>query len=795
MLILTTGIGEESTLMQAKWSTQKERVYAVLYFVAIVLVFFREPLLFPLHFHIPYDLDGYHYPLTDFIAWSLREFHQLPWWNPYSYMGQPFFGNVQAAMFYPPTLVAAIAGNAIFGHLPFYFLELQLAFHVVLAGLGTYLLLRLMCLTVASSLAGGTIYCLGAFFASQTQHLGVISCAAWLPWFVAGLYVLEQRRDLRSAAKAGGPLAFMILSGFPAGYLPALIVGPLLYGLWAWKRHPYLRTYLHVQAVVLLAVTVIIAVLIGAVSWLPGFQIGRRSVATLRPLWQALDGVPPEAATSFFWPNLFGQLGTGFHVPQSLHLQPGTATFLHLYQSIPALLLVLGAASWLIRSRKARPYIAGVVLTMLWMFGRAFPVSEAMYLAFPSFVRRALYPLDVLAYFCLCFATLAAISLDGYERSERKTLFHSRICWWAASLSATVALIVFAIGTIKVAEIAPGSGTTLLWIAGVLACCGLLVQRRTNDAASSRSSVSFVLCALIFFDLVVVGSSTNLNTANSPFESTPKAVEFLHEQLGSLPVYRIDTTGLADEWQTRIPEWRTPSANGFDPLLLLDTATYREPFSISADHRQFSLKSFHSPMLNLAGVRYIAAPDKDLPGYKLVHHSEVNIFENPLAFPRFFLVGAVTTCPDIKTAVNMIESGQVDPARVAVVPVGNADRFAGLPGPASTSNLGKVQLTYYSPNRLRVRVEAQQRAVLVATETFWQDWRATVDGSPQPITRADAIFRAVVIPPGVHDVTMFIVPTALYAGATISGLGLLLALGFIYFSPSGKSFASEQPVQ
>jgi hypothetical protein len=757
-------------------------VYVVLYFVAIVLAFFREPLLFPLHFHIPYDIDGYHYPLSDFIAWSIRQFHQLPWWNPYSYMGQPFFGNVQAAMFYPPTLMAAVAGNAIFGRFPFYLLELQLAFHVVLAGLGTYLLLRLMRLTIASSAAGGTIYCLGAFFASQTQHLGVISCAAWLPWFVAGLYVLEQRRDLRSAGQAAVPLALMMLCGFPAGYLPALIFGPLLYALWSWQRHRFLRTRDHLRAFVLLAVAVIIAVMIGAVSWLPGLQIGRRSLATLRPFSQALDGIPPEAATSFFWPNLFGQLGTGFRIHQT-----GLATFLHLYQSIPALLLVLGAASWLVRSRKAGPYLVGAVLAMLWMFGRTFPVSEMMYLVFPSFVRRALYPLYVLAYFCLCFAALAAISLDAHERSEREILFQSHICWWASSLSAAVALLLSAIGTVKSVDIAAGSTTTLLWIAGVLSCCGLMVQRQTSSSASYRNWVSFAFCGLIFFDLVVVGSSTVLNTTNSPHESTPKAVEFLQAELGSLPIYRIDTTGLSDEWQTRIPEWRIPSANGFDPLLLLDTAAYREPFSISADRRQFRLKSFHSPMLDLAGVRYIVTADGDLPGAKLVHHSEVNVFENLRAFPRFFLVGAVKTCPDVKAAVNMIESGQVDPARTAVIPIRNAERFAGLSGPADTTDLGKVQLTYYSPNQLRVRVETKQRAVLVAVETFWEDWRATVDGSPQPITRADGIFRAVVVPSGVHDVTMFIVPTALYVGATISGLGLLLALGFVYFSPGEEN--------
>lgn len=762
---------------------QKRRrgFYVVLYFAAVVLLFFRAPLLFAPHYHIPYDLEGYHYPLSDLIAWSLREFHQLPSWNPFSYMGQPFYGNVQAAIFYPPTLLVAVGGNLLFGRLPFYLLELELVLHVFVAGLGTYLLVRLLRLSVASSLAGGTIYSLGAFFASQTQHLGVISCAAWLPWFIAGLSRLEQRRDFKSVAIASVALALMILPGFPAGYLPVFIFGPLFFGFWMWHRHPRFELRFHLRPALLFAGTVLLAMMLSAVSWLPAYEIGKLSVATERPIVQALYGIYPKAISSFFWPNLFGQLESGFEGREN-------PTFLHLYQGIPALLLVAGGAFSLLHSRKAHAFITASVLALLWMFGTLTFVAELMYLIYPSFVRRGIYPHYVLAYFSLSFAVLAALALNGYETQERPRLFSSKICWGAASLATLIAVLFSGIGSLTpMAARTATASTTLFWVAAVLALCGLLVGRQDAPEESSRRYVPLALCAVIAIDLITVGSSNVMNTTFGKRPDIPPALHFIKEKLGPLPLYRVDTTGMSSGWQTQVPEWRLPSANGMDPLLLLDTLTYRAPFS-SVSGRQFSITSFQSPLLDLAGIRYIVTPQKEIAGATLVYRGDANVFENPRAFPRFFLVGSVAPAPDVPTAVRLIQRREVDPARVAVVASADQARFPGLSGAADSSGLGDVQLLAYSPNEIRVQVNAFRPAVLVATETFWKDWRATLDGRPQLVTRADGLFRAVAVPAGTHQISMFMVPTKLYAGAAISVLGILLVLLLIWLTPRSRDF-------
>jgi hypothetical protein len=756
--------------------SSKRAFLVVLYFVTVVAVFFRAPLFFHRYFQIPYDLVAYHYPLSDFIAWSLREFHQLPWWNPFSYMGQPFFGNVQAAMFYPLTLLVVTLGNLLFGRLPFYLIELELATHVVIAGLGTYVLLRLMRISVNSAIAGGTIYCLGAFFASQAQHLGVVGSAAWLPWFLAGLYRLEQRRDLKSSALASVALALMILPGFPAGYLPVFVFGPLFYGAWMWQRYRRLEWRPYVRGILLFAISVLLAMALSAVSWLPSYYVGRHSVATLRPITQALDGIYPEAITSFFWPNMFGQLRG--QVPQQEN-----PTFLHLYQGIPALVLVISGSSWLLSRRKARPFLAAAVLGFLWMFGRFTFIAELMYLIYPQFVRRGIYPHYVMAYFSLAFAVLTAVVLNGREREEYRSSRLPDVCWWAAAVAGLVALLASAIGSITASAGRIGVSTsTLFWVAAMLGCCGLLLYRQRDADFLARGKISGALCLLIAVDLITVGSSNVMNTAPGGGQEQPQAVNWLKERLGVLPLYRIDTTGTWGSWQTRVPEFRVPSANGMDPLLLLDTEAYRAPFS-SVSGRQFTITSFQSPLLDIAGIRYIVSPQREIPGTRLVYSAEANIFENSRAFPRFFLVGAVVPAADISTAVQLIDNRKIDPARVAVVSAADADAFKNLAGPANSAELGDLKLLSYSPNQLRLQVSTIRPAVMVAAETFWKDWHAVVDGRPQPIVRADGIFRAVIVPAGTHQITMFITPTILYVGGAISTVGLLLALLLIWWAP------------
>jgi hypothetical protein len=769
------------------WShgkAKKETWFAVLFCLLGTALFFRGPLFFPKFYHIPYDLEEYHQPLSELIAASLRESGQLPLWNPYHYMGEPFFANVQAAMFYPFTLLTVLLGNALDGRVTLRLLELQLVAHVALAGIGMYVLLRMLNTTFFAALAGAIVFHLGAFFASQTQHLGAISEAAWLPWLLAALCRLVRRRDLPSTALAGLAFGLMILPGFPAAFIPAMIFAPLICVFWLWQRHPRLEWRAHAGPVLLLAASFLLGLLLSAVSWLPGYQVGKQSAATLRPATQSLGGLSIESATSLFWPNLLNQL-------RGMPWLPQNRTFLHIYQGVPALLLVFGGLGWLVRSSHARPVLVAAIISALWMFGTTFFMAHVFYALLPGFARHALYPDSVLAYFSLFFAGLAAFALDGWERGERHMLFPSRLCLRAGFLTLVIALLAtFASGlapadsplTIR----ASAAGSTLLLVALFLGLCGFIARFHPGPDPAVRRRISAGLCVIILLDLVAVGSQTQLNTEEGEGDVPKPAVAFLQARLGSKPLYRIDTTDTSYVWRIKPMQWQLPSANGMNPLLLRDAVTYRATFSHLMD-RSFILDSPESPLLDLAGIRYVVTERDRIAGANLVYQGEVNIFENPRALPRFFLAGAAIGVDGISEAIHKINIRQVDPTREVLVPMADIPGFAGIESAANTSALGKVELLSYAANEIRVRVTAVRPAAFVATEIYTRDWRAMLDGMTCSLVRADGVFRAIAVPAGMHEIRMFIYPRALYQGAALSLCGILLVI-FCLLAPLASRY-------
>ena len=128
-------------------------------------------------------------------------------------------------------------------------------------------------------------------------------------------------------------------------------------------------------------------------------------------------------------------------------------------------------------------------------------------------------------------------------------------------------------------------------------------------------------------------------------------------------------------------------------------------------------------------------------------------------------------------ALDAIDSGEVDPAKTVLLSDRDASGLPGLPAVGEEpSGLGEVRVISYQPNEIRLDVSALRNTVLVGTEVYWPDWRVSVDGQEGKILRADAIFRAVTVPAGQHEVRMWIAPVFLYWGGALAAAGLLVSM-------------------
>jgi len=390
--------------------------YGVL--VAEVVAFYRLVLFVP-GYVIPWDIQDYHLPLATFIANSLRH-GELPLWDPYTYCGTPFYANIQAQLFYPPTLAAILASNAIAPHHLLYFLELQLIGHVLAAGIFTYWLLRRLGVTPVAATTGATVYQLGAFFASQTQHLGAVDTAAWLPLALWAVIALAQKPGLIYLAVLAFTFGMSLLAGMPAA-ATVVFGGAILVALtYVAFREASPKLLLWVVG------AAVWGLLLAGVQLLPTAELTHYSVARFRSDFLAgRGGLPVQSLVSLVLPNHYSVFDLKHY---SLPYNP---TFLYTYCAIAGLILAaIGAAR---RRRLSRIFLIVTVVAAFGMMGEFTPVGKAVLVMLPHAFQSFVYPDEVLALFTLGMAVLAGL---GAERCNRRFWGHVLLCVTALDLIA-----------------------------------------------------------------------------------------------------------------------------------------------------------------------------------------------------------------------------------------------------------------------------------------------------------------------------------------------------------------------
>lgn len=373
------------------YAASPSRGVALALLVLQPVVFFRRVLINP-DKHIPYDLLGFHTPLADFIAYALRQ-GEWPLWDPYPYCGYPIHADVQAQLFYPPAWLAIALRNFGSPGTMFYWLEWQVVLHMMLAGLLTFGFARRLGCAVPVALFAGTAFQLGAFFASQAQHLGAVAGTAWLPLAWWAVWELRERFTWRWVWWLAFALALAFLAGFMA---TALVVWTaalvLVLVLRSWRALPAF----------VLALPLIGMQLAPAIEWSPW------SVASLRGVWNMGAGTPMRAWWSIVVPNYFGVF-----TPEDPVRFTGdySYTFLYCYSGLAAVVLWIGSC-W--RGGALGRWFAGLAaLFFVLQCGTFLPGFALLMQWLPVSIRGAVYMNFFLGAACLAMVLAAALGARG----------------------------------------------------------------------------------------------------------------------------------------------------------------------------------------------------------------------------------------------------------------------------------------------------------------------------------------------------------------------------------------------
>jgi hypothetical protein len=219
-----------------------------------------------------------------------------------------------------------------------------------------------------------------------------------------------------------------------------------------------------------------------------------------------------------------------------------------------------------------------------------------------------------------------------------------------------------------------------------------------------------------------------------------------------------------------------PAANNFDPLRVgwsdaLVEALREEPTETLITRAR---------AMNV-GVILTTRP---LVGYEMVARvGGVYAYAVPDPLPRAYLVGQAWPAEDSTDALAQMARDDFDPERVVVLEEIAEAEMGGATGSA--------RIVRDDPMAVTVEVETSDSAFLVLTDTFYPGWRATLDGEPVEMLRANAAFRAIQVPGGTHVVRFVYRPRSLRVGIAVSALS---GLGLVGVWAWGRRLAVRQAI-
>jgi Bacterial membrane protein YfhO len=768
----------------------------------LVCLFFWRVLFFRESFHIPYDLADYHYGLTHEVFVGLKRGY-FALWDPYNYSGIPLVGNINAQMFYPPTLLFLKLSDWIHGSFPYHLMEwLQIA-HYIVAGVCAYLLARSFSLSRVAAILVAVVYQFGEFFASQTQHLGAINGAAWTPLVFYFLKRAHDARRLVYASWAGVCLALTILAGFPAMITSAVVVISTAC-LFVFAAKLKAHTWSEAKFVLIaLAITIGCGVGLTAIQLLPSAELSNHSVAAEHHSEVGLGGMPAEAYMSFFVPNILGSTNPAYWGGVNF-------TFAYFYLGIaPVFLMVVG----LLCPRKSETFLvlSVTLFSLFWVLGEVLPLSSWIWLALPPSIRGGIYTFCTRASFDLGVALLAGFGLEQLKNGINDTSSRGRI----KLLLKFVALLVLAMIVLNLMLLSNAAATEYgkpererlviitqgitMAVILLLLTAGLIYWRVAGYVRGSTSAWLLVLITII--DLFGSGSGKRFNTSfgSRKLLNTPDTIEgqgYPLDVIKTDPDYqrgnfsRMESNTFGRGWLTTSRLWQIENANGDDPFLLKDYVRFRALIGEAVGTRQFVLKKPESKLLDLLSVKLVVTQSngdhlQDQPSLRRVGDHFYRVYLNPDFLPRAFLVTRVTVEENLDAVFRHMASPEYEPRRYLVIEETTARRLGNLDSfnnSTTQESEGTARILSHTPNTITISVASAAEAFLVLSEIYYPGWRAYVDGHEEDLVRANGILRAVRLKAGNHQVEFRYQPYSLYAGATMSGITLLLILSTSVFS-------------
>src|SRR5665213_3724919 len=169
-----------------------DRVGVTLLLSAAVILY--VPLSIAGHPLVPGDDLTQNYPLRVLTGSLISDGH-FPTWDPFIWSGTPLLAGWNAGSLYPGTwLFALLPGVAAW--------TMNLVSVSVVAGVGVFVLLRVLRCGPLGATLGGLCFTYTGFLSGQLEHIGLVAGTGYMAWMIVAVELLVAARSARTASPA-----------------------------------------------------------------------------------------------------------------------------------------------------------------------------------------------------------------------------------------------------------------------------------------------------------------------------------------------------------------------------------------------------------------------------------------------------------------------------------------------------------------------------------------------------------------------------------------------------------------
>lgn len=732
------------------------------------------------------------YPFRLVAAEFFKQFHAVPQWTPYLFGGMPYAANPTFGdTFYPGFLLRLI--------LP---VDLGMTFgmmlHITLAGTFTYLFLRELKLDWGAAFVGGAAYLFTGMVVSLVYagHDGKIIVSALLPLALLFLYRGVTRGDWRPYLGFGVVVGLSLLSPHvQLTYYELMAAGFFWLFLVVWSgERPARHVWWH--SMLLFGAGLAVGFALDAIQLIPFAQYihysPRGAAGSSSTGWDYATSwaMPPEELLNVVWPsfsgmldNYWGRNGVKLH-SEYLGLVP----------------LMLASFAFLLKEKRRLSwfflFLAGY--GVLFALGGHTPFYWLPYTFLPGIklTRGA-----GMIFFLVSFSTavFAAFGVQAILRGEVGTRI-GRLVGWAAVLAAAALLaaaggwrdLMLSFAPPQLANVVDANYGTFTFDAfRALAVAALVLGLVWALRAGRWTGPSWAL-ALGVLALLDLWSVERRQIRFSPPASVQFAPDGVIKALaGDTDPYRVLPWGvyvqdnyLMAHHVRSVLGYQGTEIHRYDELLGGKNAWLSGQGNVGAVNlwRLLAVKYLvtNSPVQSAQLTPLGGGPLTTYDGQQAYLYR----FEGYQPYAR--LVAQAFKAPDEQVVPTLL-NGRFDPRRIVLVP---PDAPLGVTSLAAMPDTipNQVRTSEIRPGAYRFELAqpAADSAYLFISENWYPAWKATVDGTPAPVVRAQMSLMAVPVPAGARVVELAYKSGRYSLGRAITLVTVLVLAGLMAYGRRGS---------